>query len=80
MQYKRIRKGRFLIRPNRFIAHVELEGETVICHVKNTGRCKELLREGAAVYLEESNNPNRKMEVDLPNGSFAWENEYFQQH
>ncbi len=65
MQYQKIRKGHFLSRPNRFIADVELEGETVICHVKNTGRCRELLREGAVVYLEESNNPNRKTQYDL---------------
>ena len=65
MQYRRIRKGYFLSRPNRFLAHVELEGQTVICHVKNTGRCRELLTEGAVVYLEESDNPNRKTQYDL---------------
>lgn len=47
-------------RPNRFIAHVELEGETVVCHVKNTGRCRELLVRGATVYLERGTNPARQ--------------------
>lgn len=65
MQYRGIRKGRFLSRPNRFIAHVELDGEIIICHVKNTGRCRELLTESAVVYLEESDNPNRKTRFDL---------------
>ena len=49
MQYQRIEKGRFLSRPNRFIAHVELDGRTEVVHVKNTGRCRELLTPGAAV-------------------------------
>lgn len=65
MQYQRIRRGYFLSRPNRFVAHVELDGKVVICHVKNTGRCRELLTERAVVYLEESNNPNRKTRFDL---------------
>ena len=52
MYYSHIMTGRFLKRPNRFIAHVELNQEIVICHVKNTGRCKELLLPGAAVVLE----------------------------
>ena len=52
MYYSHIMTGRFLKRPNRFIAHVELNQEIVICHVKNTGRCKELLLPGAAVLLE----------------------------
>ena len=43
MRYERIRPGRFLDRPNRFIAHVEVDGTVQVCHVKNTGRCKELL-------------------------------------
>ena len=43
MRYSNVRAGRFLARPNRFVAHVELDGETVVCHVKNTGRCRELL-------------------------------------
>ncbi len=65
MQYHNIRQGRFLARPNRFIAHVELEGEQVVCHVKNTGRCRELLVPGANVYLEQSDNPARKTQYDL---------------
>ena len=58
-------KARFLSRPNRFIALVELDGETVTVHVKNTGRCKELLIPGATVYLATSANPNRKTPYDL---------------
>jgi len=65
MQYGKVRQGRFLARPNRFIAHVELDGGTQVCHVKNTGRCRELLTPGAAVYLEESGNPARKTRYDL---------------
>lgn len=65
MNYKNIHKGSFLSRPNRFIAHVLLEGEQVIAHVKNTGRCRELLIPGAAVYLVEADNPNRKTKYDL---------------
>ncbi len=51
--------------PDRFIAHVELEGETVVCHVKNTGRCRELLVRGATVYLERGTNPARRTAWDL---------------
>ena len=65
MRYHAVSQGRFLDRPNRFIAHVELGGETVVCHVKNTGRCRELLVPGAAVYLEKSANPKRKTAYDL---------------
>ncbi|MBP3447766.1 MAG: DNA/RNA nuclease SfsA [Clostridia bacterium] len=65
MQYKTIKKGIFRSRPNRFIAYVEIAGKDEICHVKNTGRCKELLVEGATVYLEESNNTNRRTKYDL---------------
>lgn len=65
MQYQRIEKGRFLSRPNRFIAHVELNGQTETVHVKNTGRCRELLTPGATVYLEKSGNPARKTQYDL---------------
>ena len=65
MQYQRIEKGRFLTRPNRFIAHVELDGRTEVVHVKNTGRCRELLVPGATVYLEKSDNPARKTQYDL---------------
>lgn len=65
MQYKTILKAVFLSRPNRFIAHVKLNGETVIAHVKNTGRCKELLVPGCTVYLAVSDNPERKTKYDL---------------
>ena len=65
MRYTRVIAGTFLARPNRFIAHVDIEGQMEICHVKNTGRCKELLVPGARVYLEESTNPARKTKYDL---------------
>lgn len=57
--------GSFLARPNRFIAHVEIDGNTEVCHVKNTGRCRELLPTGAKVWCEVSNNPARKTKYDL---------------
>ena len=65
MRYDRVVPGVFLRRPNRFIAHVETGNGTEVCHVKNTGRCKELLTEGARVYLSESSNPARKTRFDL---------------
>ena len=65
LQYGEVRQAHFLERPNRFIAHVELEGETVVCHVKNTGRCRELLVRGATVYLERGTNPARRTAWDL---------------
>lgn len=65
MKYENIVKGRFISRPNRFIAQVEIEGKEHTVHVKNTGRCRELLREGVTVYLEKSSNPNRKTAFDL---------------
>ena len=65
MRYQNITKGIFLARPNRFIAHVLVDGETVVCHVKNTGRCAELLRPGVPVYLEKAQNPARKTAFDL---------------
>lgn len=65
MQYQAVKKGIFLHRPNRFIAQVEIDGQTETVHVKNTGRCRELLIPGATVYLEESGNPNRKTRFDL---------------
>lgn len=60
-----MRRGRFLSRPNRFIAHIEIDGQTEICHVKNTGRCRELLPPGATVWCQESTNPLRKTKFDL---------------
>ena len=65
MRYQNITKGTFLARPNRFIAHVELGGETLVCHVKNTGRCRELLVPGVRVWLTRSPNPHRKTAYDL---------------
>ena len=65
MHYQTVRQGIFLARPNRFIAYVEIDGREEICHVKNTGRCKELLIPGVVVYLEESKNPNRKTKYDI---------------
>ena len=63
--YHRLTRATFLQRPNRFIARCEVGGETVVCHVKNTGRCRELLLPGAVVWLEESDNPARKTRFDL---------------
>ena len=65
MEYANMRPGRFLARPNRFIAHVEIDGDVQICHVKNTGRCKELLIPGCAVWCQESDKPERKTKFDL---------------
>lgn len=65
MQYKNIEKGVFLSRPNRFIAEVLIKGEKERVHVKNTGRCRELLTEGVTVWLEASDNPDRKTKYDL---------------
>lgn len=65
MEYANVKKGSFIARPNRFIAHVALDGQTEICHVKNTGRCRELLTPGAAVYVTGSDNPARKTKYDL---------------
>ena len=65
MQYHEVVKGHFLRRPNRFIAHVETADGLQVCHVKNTGRCRELLVPGAVVYLEKATNPARKTAYDL---------------
>ena len=65
MRYMDTAEGRFISRPNRFIANVELYGETVVCHVKNTGRCRELLVPGARVILERVVSPGRKTKFDL---------------
>ena len=65
MIYPNVTKGEFLSRPNRFIARVKIGDEIHTVHVKNTGRCRELLVEGATVYLTESDNPNRKTIYDL---------------
>ena len=65
MRYENIVPGTFLSRPNRFIAHVEIGGKEEIVHVKNTGRCRELLPAGAQVWCQHWNNPNRKTQYDL---------------
>ena len=65
MEYGKILPGIFQTRPNRFIAHVEIAGRMEVCHVKNTGRCRELLLPGVKVWLEESANPARKTKYDL---------------
>ncbi len=65
MEYQKITEGRFLNRPNRFIAFVEIDGKTERVHVKNTGRCQELLTPNAKVFLAESENPGRSTRYDL---------------
>ncbi|MBR5152747.1 MAG: DNA/RNA nuclease SfsA [Clostridia bacterium] len=65
MKYANIKQGKFIDRPNRFIAHIDLDGTIAVCHVKNTGRCKELLLPGATVFVEKSENPARKTQYDL---------------
>ena len=65
MKYDNIVKGTFLERPNRFIAICNIDGKEEICHVKNTGRCRELLLKGVTVFLEKSPNSNRKTQYDL---------------
>lgn len=65
MRYDNITQGIFLDRPNRFVADVDINGQVWPCHVKNTGRCRELLRPGVPVYLRESPDPARKTRYDL---------------
>ena len=65
MKYDNIIKGEFVDRPNRFIANIIVGDNIEVCHVKNTGRCKELLVKGNIVYLQKSNNPDRKTKYDL---------------
>ena len=65
MHYPNMVPGTFLSRPNRFIAHVIIDGNQEIVHVKNTGRCKELLPAGAQVWCQRSDNPSRKTKFDL---------------
>lgn len=65
MRYPNIVRAEFLDRPNRFTAHVRLEGQMQVVHVKNTGRCRELLVPGAEVYLTEPGTPGRKTRYDL---------------
>ena len=65
MRYGKMVPGIFLARPNRFVAHVEIDGAVQVVHVKNTGRCRELLPVGAKVWCLESAHPNRKTKYDL---------------
>ena len=65
MKYENIVAAKFVARPNRFIAQVELDGQAISVHVKNTGRCKELLLPDRTVYLEKAKNPERKTPYDL---------------
>lgn len=65
MKYNHVVSGTFLQRPNRFIAHVLINGKEEVCHVKNTGRCHELLIPGCTVYCAVSDNPQRKTKYDL---------------
>ena len=65
MRYDNMVPGIFRSRPNRFIAYIEIDGKEEICHVKNTGRCRELLTPGAEVWCQKSENPNRKTKYDL---------------
>lgn len=66
MKYDNILQGRFISRPNRFIANIEIDKKIQVCHVKNTGRCKELLiPEKTTVFVQENDNPNRKTKYSL---------------
>ena len=65
MIYNDIQKAIFQDRPNRFVAHVQLNGKIVVCHVKNTGRCRELLIPGAEIYVQHREQPERKTAYDL---------------
>ena len=65
MHYPNMVPGIFRARPNRFIAHVEIDGQEEVVHVKNTGRCRELLVPGTRVWCQKSTNPNRKTKYDL---------------
>ncbi len=65
MNYKNIKKAIFINRPNRFIANIEVDGELRVCHVKNTGRCRELLIPGAEIFVQEFENSSRKTNYDL---------------
>ena len=72
MKYQKITEGIFHARPNRFIAEVTVDGERQHVHVKNTGRCRELLIPGCRVYLEKSDNPGRKTPFDLVAAETPW--------
>ncbi len=65
MKYENIKEAEFIRRPNRFIAEILVDGKAEICHVKNTGRCRELLVQGAKIYVQEFNKAERKTKYDL---------------
>lgn len=65
MEYKNIKQAKFINRPNRFIANIEIDGNIEICHVKNTGRCRELLIPGARIFVQEFDTRTRKTKYDL---------------
>ncbi len=65
MKYNNIKSAKFINRKNRFIAEIEINNKIELCHVKNTGRCKELLVEGVEIFVEENNNKNRKTKYSL---------------
>ena len=65
MKYENIKIAKFIERPNRFVAYAELEGERVVCHVKNTGRCRELLLPECRVVLNKGEGEKRKTPYDL---------------
>src|SRR5690554_1387198 len=65
MKYENIKKAIFINRPNRFIANITIEGKPAVCHVKNTGRCKELLVENAEIYVQQATKKDRKTPYDL---------------
>ena len=65
MQYNNMQKAIFLRRPNRFIAHIEVDGREEVCHVKNTGRCRELLTDRATIYVQHHDDSKRKTKYSL---------------
>ena len=65
MTYENIKEAEFISRPNRFIAEILVEGQQQLCHVKNTGRCRELLIPGTVIYVQQSDSPTRKTKYDL---------------
>ncbi len=65
MRYTQMAPGIFRARPNRFIAHIEIDGEEQVCHVKNTGRCRELLQPGVQVWCQHWDKDTRKTKYDL---------------
>ena len=65
IKYENMKRGVFRSRPNRFIAHVEIDGREEVCHVKNTGRCRELLIPGTAVWCQHHDDPKRKTQWSL---------------